>query len=200
MRSPDGPRWTPTGCGFAQALRRERRRGCRQDRQRARAPILAPSRDRGRVETFKVSNDPHFEEKLVDVVGLYLDPPERAVVFSFDEKTQVQALDRTQPTLPMRPVRGRTMTHDYKRNGTTDLFAALNVGTGEVIYDCKKRHTAKDVLSFFKLIDLHVPKELDIHVVLDNLSAHEPPRSPPGSLTRGAPAGTSTSLRRARPG
>ena len=128
-----------------------------------------------KVERFKVSNDPRFEEKLVDVVGLYMDPPERAVVFSFDEKTQCQALDRTQPSLPMKPGRGGTMTHDYKRNGTTDLFAALNVGTGEVIYDCKERHTGKDVLSFFKLIDLHVPKHLDVHVVLDNLSAHKAP-------------------------
>jgi len=85
-----------------------------------------------RVEFFKISNDPHFEDKLVDVVGLYLDPPERAVVFSFDEKTQCQAFDRTQPSLPMRPGRAGTLTHDYKRNGTTDLFAALNVGTGEV--------------------------------------------------------------------
>jgi transposase len=98
------------------------------------------------------------------------------VVFSFDEKTQCQALDRTQPSLPMRPGRGGSMTHDYKRNGTTDVFAALNVGTGEVIYDCKKSHTGKDVLTFFKLIDLHVPKDLDIHVVLDNnLSAHKTP-------------------------
>ena len=87
-----------------------------------------------------------------------MDPPERAVVFSFDEKTQVQALDRTQPVLPMKPGRGGTMTHDYKRNGTTDLFAAMNVATGEVLYDTKKPHTATDVLAFFKLIDLHVPK------------------------------------------
>jgi transposase len=128
-----------------------------------------------KVDTFKVSNDPDFENKLIDVVGLYLDPPERAVVFSFDEKTQVQALDRTQPSLPMKKGRGETMTHDYKRNGTVDLFAALNVGTGEVLYDTRKRHTAKDVLAFFKLIDLHVPKELEVHVVLDNLSAHKAP-------------------------
>jgi transposase len=128
-----------------------------------------------KVDTFKVSNDPHFEEKLVDVVGLYLDPPERAVVFSFDEKTQVQALDRTQPSLPMKPGRGGTMTHDYKRHGTTDLFAAMNIATGEILYDTKKRHTANDVLSFFKLIDLHVPPHLDVHVVLDNLSAHKAP-------------------------
>jgi transposase len=124
-------------------------------------------------ETFKVSTDPHFEEKLVDVVGLYLDPPERAIVFSFDEKTQVQALDRTQPSLPMTPGRGGTMTHDYKRNGTTDLFAAMNVATGEVLYDTKSSHKSTDVLAFFKLIDLHVPRHLDVHVVLDNLSAHK---------------------------
>src|ERR1019366_3936083 len=85
-----------------------------------------------RAETFKLSNDPDFEEKLVDVVGLYMAPPERAIVFSFDEKTQVQALDRTQPSLPMKKGRGGTLTHDYKRNGTTDLFAAMNIATGEV--------------------------------------------------------------------
>ncbi len=128
-----------------------------------------------RVETFKLSNDPDFEAKLVDVVGLYLDPPERAVVFSFDEKTQVQALDRTQRSLPLKPGRGRTMTHDYKRNGTIDLFAALNVGTGEVLHQTRKRHTANDVLAFFKWIDLHTPRHLEIHVVLDNLSAHSAP-------------------------
>jgi len=128
-----------------------------------------------RVETFKLSDDPRFEEKLVDVVGLYLHPPARAVVFSFDEKTQCQALDRTQASLPMRPGRAGTMTHDYKRNGTTDLFAAMNVATGEVLYDTRKSHTSKDVLAFFKLIDLHVARDLDIHVVLDNLSAHMGP-------------------------
>jgi len=128
-----------------------------------------------KVDTFKVSNDPHFEEKLVDVVGLYLNPPERAVVFSFDEKTQVQALDRTQPSLPMKKGRGTTMTHDYKRNGTTDLFAAMNVATGEVLFDTKKSHKATDVLAFFKFIDLHVAKDLEVHVVLDNLSAHKAP-------------------------
>ena len=127
------------------------------------------------VKTFKLSNDPHFEEKLVDVVGLYLDPPERAVVLSFDEKTQCQALDRTQPSLPLRPGRAGTMTHDYKRNGTTDLFAALNVATGEVITECRRRHAAVDVLAFFKKIDRSVPRHLDIHVVLDNLSAHMAP-------------------------
>jgi transposase len=126
-----------------------------------------------RTDTFKLSNDPDFEAKLVDVVGLYLDPPERAVVFSFDEKTQVQALDRTQPSLPLKAGRARTMTHDYKRNGTVDLFAAMNVGTGEVLHETRRRHAGTDVLAFFKWIDLHVDAELDIHVVLDNLSAHK---------------------------
>jgi transposase len=128
-----------------------------------------------KVETFKISNDPHFEDKLVDVVGLYMDPPERAVVFSFDEKTQCRALDRTQRSLPMTPGRAGTMTHDYKRNGTTDLFAAMNVATGEVIYDTKARHSAKEVLAFFRFIDAQVPPHLEIHVVLDNLSAHKAP-------------------------
>jgi len=128
-----------------------------------------------KVSRFKISNDPEFENKLVDVVGLYLNPPVRAAVFCFDEKTQCQALDRTQPTLPMTPGRAGTMTHDYKRNGTTDLFAALNVATGEVLYDTRTRHTAKDVLAFFKLIDLHVPRDLDVHVILDNLQAHKAP-------------------------
>ena len=125
--------------------------------------------------TFKVSDDPDFEDKLVDVVGLYMDPPKRAVVFSFDEKTQVQAMDRTQPSLPLRPGRAGTMTHDYKRNGTIDLFAALNVATGEVITHTRKGHTAADVLAFFKQIDRAVPRHLQIHVVLDNLSAHKAP-------------------------
>lgn len=126
-----------------------------------------------KVETFKVSTDPHFEEKLVDVVGLYLNPPERAVVFSFDEKTQCQALDRTQPSLPMKRGRAATMTHDYKRNGTIDLFAAMNVATGEVHTRLHKGHTGTDVLAFFKQIDKNVPRELDVHVILDNLSAHK---------------------------
>ena len=128
-----------------------------------------------KIDIFKVSKDPDFEAKLVDIVGLYMDPPERAVVFSFDEKTQVQALDRTQPSLPLKRGRGATMTHDYKRNGTTDLFAAMNIATGEVIHATKRRHRAKDVLSFFKYLDLHVPADLEVHVVLDNLSAHKAP-------------------------
>jgi transposase len=128
-----------------------------------------------KVDRFKISNDPNFEDKLVDVVGLYLNPPQRAMVFCFDEKTQCQALDRTQPSLPMTRGRAGTMTHDYKRNGTTDLFAALNVAAGEVLYDTRKRHTAKDVLAFFKLIDLHVPRDLEVHVIMDNLQADKAP-------------------------
>ncbi len=127
-----------------------------------------------KVETFKVSNDPRFEEKLVDV-GLYVNPPARAVVFSFDEKTQCQALDRTQPSLPMKAGRAGTMTHDYKRNGTIDLFAAMNIATGEVLTDLRKGHTGADVLRFFKQIDASVPRGLGVHVVLDNLSAHSTP-------------------------
>ena len=126
-----------------------------------------------RTDAFKLSTDPDFEAKLVDVVGLYADPPERAVVFSFDEKTQCQAIDRTQPSLPIKPGRAKTMTHDYRRHGTTDLFAALDVATGEVLHQTRQRHTGRDVLAFFKWIDLHTPRHLDVHIVLDNLSAHK---------------------------
>ncbi len=110
------------------------------------------------VRTFKLSNDPRFEEKLVDVVGLYLDPPERAVVLCVDEKSQIQALDRTQPSLPMKKGRGGTMTHDYKRNGTTTLFAALDAATGKVTGLCLSRHRHKEFLVFLKVIDGQVPK------------------------------------------
>lgn len=127
------------------------------------------------VETFKISNDPRFEEKLVDVVGVYLNPPARAVVFSFDEKPQCQALDRTQPSLPLKPGRAATMTHDYKRHGTIDLFAAMNIGTGEVLTDFRTGHAGADVLRFFKQIDKTVPRGLGVHVILDNLSAHSAP-------------------------
>lgn len=126
-----------------------------------------------RAETFKLSAGTDFEAKLTDVVGLYLDPPERAAVFSFDVKTQVQALDRTQPSLPLRPGRARPLTHDYRRCGTVDLFAALNVATGEVLHQTRKRHTGRDVLAFFKRIDLHTPRHLEVHIVLDNLPAHK---------------------------
>ena len=128
-----------------------------------------------RVKTFKLSNDKHFEQKLVDIVGLYLNPPEKAVVLCMDEKSQIQALDRTQPSLPMKRGRAGTMTHDYKRNGTIDLFAAMNLATGEVLTDLRKGHAGADVLRFFKQIDASVPRGLSVHVVLDNLSAHSTP-------------------------
>ena len=126
-----------------------------------------------RVDTFKVSNDPAFEEKLTDVVGLYLAPPEKAIVLCLDEKSQVQALDRTQPSLPMVKGRGATMTHDYKRHGTTTLFAALNVLTGEVTGRCFERHRHEEFLKFLKVIDAEVPKGQAIHVILDNYSTHK---------------------------
>ena len=126
-----------------------------------------------RVETFKLSNDPKFEEKLVDVVGLYLNPPEKAIVLCADEKSSVQALDRTQASLPMVKGRGQTMTHDYKRHGTTTLFAALNVLTGMIISQCTPRHRHQEWLKFLKTIDRQVPKDLQIHLILDNYATHQ---------------------------
>ena len=128
-----------------------------------------------RVETFKLSHDPRFEEKLVDVVGLYLNPPEQAVVLCMDEKSQIQALDRTQPSLPIKPGRAGTMTHDYKRNGTTTLFAALDVLTGSVIGQCLPRHRHTEFLTFLKTIDREVPTSLKVHLVLDNYATHNHP-------------------------
>ena len=128
-----------------------------------------------RVETFKLSTDPRFEEKLVDVVGLYLNPPEKAVVLCLDEKSQVQALDRTQPSLPMNKSRAGTMTHDYKRNGTTTLFAALNVLTGAVIGQCLPRHRHDEFLVFLRRIQREVPRGLQVHVILDNYATHSHP-------------------------
>jgi len=125
------------------------------------------------VKTFKVSNDPHFEEKLRDVVGLYLNPPENALVLSADEKTSIQALDRTQPSLPLVNGRCGTMTHDYKRNGTTTLFAAMELGQGEVIATCMKRHRHQEWIKFLKLIDEQTPKELDLHLIVDNYATHK---------------------------
>ncbi|VAW84028.1 Mobile element protein [hydrothermal vent metagenome] len=122
---------------------------------------------------FKISNDPAFEEKLHDVVGLYLSPPESAVVFCVDEKSSIQALDRTQPGLPIKPGRCGTMTHDYKRNGTSTLFAALNTLTGEVIGKCCKRHTHKEFLSFLKTVEKQTPKELELHLIVDNYATHK---------------------------
>ena len=126
--------------------------------------------------TFKVSNDIRFEEKLTDIVGLYMFPPERAVVLCCDEKSQVQALDRTQPGLPLKRGRAQTMTHDYKRTGTTPLFAALNILDGSVISQCQARHRHIEWLKFLKQIDASVAPELQIHVVLDNYATHKHPK------------------------
>ena len=128
------------------------------------------------VRSFKLSNDPRFEEKLVDVVGLYLDPPENALVFSADEKSQCQALDRTQPSLPMIKGRCGTLTHDYKRNGTTTLFAAMEMAQGRVIATCMKRHRHQEWIKFLELIDENTPLELEVHVIADNYATHKHPK------------------------
>src|SRR5271154_3630575 len=125
------------------------------------------------VRTFKLSNDPLFTEKLTDVVGLYLNPPEKALVLCVDEKSQIQALDRTQASLPMKKGRAGTMTHDYKRHGTTTLFAALDVLTGTVIGECLPRHRHSEFLKFLRTIDREVPNGLQIHLILDNYSTHK---------------------------
>jgi transposase len=129
-----------------------------------------------RIRTFKLSTDPAFVTKLRDVVGLYLHPPERAVVFAFDEKSQIQALDRTQPGLPMKKGRAGTMTHDYKRHGTTTLFAALDVATGSLLQDCMPQHRHQEFLKFMRQIDRSVGGDLDIHVILDNYATHKHPK------------------------
>jgi len=125
------------------------------------------------VTRFKVSNDPQFEEKVTDVVGLYLNPPDRALVLCVDEKSQIQALDRTQPGLPLKKGRAATMTHDYKRHGTTTLFAALDVKSGLVIGECQPRHRAKEFIRFLKVIDRIVHKHFDLHLIVDNYGTHK---------------------------
>lgn len=129
-----------------------------------------------RTRTFKLSNDPEFVEKLVDVVGLYLNPPERALVLSADEKSQVQALNRTQPGLPMKRGRAGTVTHDYRRNGTTTLFAAMEMAEGKIISQCMNRHRHQEWIRFLRLIDAQTPPELDLHIIADNYAAHKHPR------------------------
>lgn len=127
------------------------------------------------VRTFKLSRDPHFVDKLHDVVGLYLNPPDHALVLSVDEKSQIQALDRTQPGLPMKPGRAGTMTHDYKRHGTTTLFAALNILNGKVIGQCLSRHRHQEFLRFLPTIERETPRELDLHLIVDNYATHSHP-------------------------
>lgn len=128
------------------------------------------------VKTFKLSRDKHFLEKLVDVVGLYLNPPDKSLVLCIDEKSQIQALDRTQPGLPIKKGRCGTMTHDYKRNGTTTLFAALSMLDGKVIGDCMSRHRHQEFIRFLKKIDSETPSELDLHLIADNYGTHKHPR------------------------
>jgi transposase len=128
-----------------------------------------------RTETFKLSKDPLFVEKVRDVVGLYLNPPDKALVLCVDEKSQIQALDRTQPVLPMRPGQAERRSHDYTRHGTTSLFAALDVAAGRVIGQCHRRHRAVEFRKFLDRIDHEVPAELDVHLILDNYGTHKTP-------------------------
>jgi transposase len=128
-----------------------------------------------RSDSFKVSPDPELVEKIRDLVALYMSPPVAAAVFALDEKPQIQALDRTAPTLPMLPTTPQRATHDYERNGTCDLFAALNMATGSVIADIRKSHTSADFIAFLNKVNRQVPKDLDVHVILDNLSTHKTP-------------------------
>ena len=128
------------------------------------------------IKTFKSSNDKHFAEKVIDVVGLYLNPPERALVLSCDEKSQIQALDRTQKSLPMFPGRLKTRTHDYKRNGTTTLFAAIELAEGRIIAECMPHHRHQEWLKFLKKIDAETPADLDLHLIVDNYATHKHPK------------------------
>jgi len=135
-----------------------------------------------RVRRFKLSNDPQFVAKLRDIVGLYVNPPDHAIVLSIDEKSQIQALDRTQPGLPMKKGRAATLTHDYKRHGTTTLFAALDVLKGKVIGQCMKRHRHQEFIRFLNVIDTRVPAKKTVHAIIDNYAAHKHPNmacSPP---------------------
>jgi transposase len=129
-----------------------------------------------RSETFKLSRDPLFVEKVRDIVGLYLAPPDRALVLSVDEKSQIQALDRTAPVLPMTFGSPERRTHDYRRHGTTSLFAALDVATGQVIGECHRRHRSQECLQFLETLDASVPPELDVHLILDNYGTHKTPK------------------------
>src|SRR6266566_3649189 len=126
-----------------------------------------------RVEKFKLSNDPQFEEKVRDIAGLYLDPPERALVLCVDEKSQIQALDRTAPILPLRPGLPERQTHDYKRYGTTTLFAAFNILNGKVIGSCLPRHRGKEFAKFLNQLEKEVPADQEVHLIMDNYSTHK---------------------------
>ena len=142
---------------------------CWQVRQIWNSADLRPHR----LKTFKISNDPDFAEKVIDIVGLYLNPPEKALVLSVDEKTQIQALDRTQPMLQMRPGQIERRTHDYKRNGTSNLYAAFDIMTGKVMGRITKRHRSREFLDFLRQIEKASPKDLDLHIIIDNSSTHK---------------------------
>ena len=142
-----------------------------QVRQIWKAADLKPHR----IKTFKISNDPNFAEKVIDIVGLYMNPPSNALILSVDEKTQIQALDRTQLGLPLSPGRIGSRTHDYKRHGTASLYAAFNILTGEVIGKLTDRHRSKEFLSFIKHVEKSTPSNQELHIILDNLSAHKTP-------------------------
>lgn len=162
---PDATHWSTRSMAKAQGV-------CRTTIARIwKAHGLQPHR----ITTFKLSKDKHFVEKLTDVVGLYFNPPDKALVFSVDEKSQIQALDRTQPGLPMKKGRCGTMTHDYKRNGTTCLFAALNVLEGTVIGSCEPRHRNDEFLKFLRKINRETPKKPDLHLIIDNYATHKHP-------------------------
>jgi transposase len=165
-KPPDATHWSTRG--LAKALHISHSMVHRVWRQSNLKPHLT--------RTFKVSNDPRFAEKLIDIVGLYLNPPENALVLCADEKSQIQALDRTQPSLPMYPGRCATLTHDYKRNGTTTLFAAIELAQGRLIGTCMKRHRHQEWIKFLKLIDEQTPAELDLHIIADNYATHKHPR------------------------
>jgi len=166
QKPPNATHWSTNS--LAKALGTSRSTVSRVWRANGLKPHLA--------RTFKVSNDPHFVEKLIDVVGLYLNPPEHALVLCVDEKSQIQALDRTQPGLPLKKGRCGTMTHDYKRNGTTTLFAALEVAEGRLIGKCMNRHRHQEWIKFLKLIDIETPKTLDLHLIVDNYATHKHPK------------------------
>ena len=170
---------TAAGCGTAEIMRQSGKAKpvvwtwqARSVQRILEAHQLAPHR----VRTFKLSNDPKFAAKLRDIVGLYINPPAHAVVLSVDEKSQIQALDRTQPGLPMKPGRAGTMTHDYKRNGTTTLFAALNVLDGTIISRNMKRHRHQEFIRFLNDIDAHLPKRQAIDAIVDNYATHKHPK------------------------
>jgi transposase len=162
-KAPDGTHWSVRGLARHLGLTRMmvQRVWQRYDLQ----PHL--------VQKFKISNDPHFEQKVRDVVGLYLNPPDRALILCVDEKSQIQALDRTAPILPLRPGLPERRTHDYKRHGTTTLFAAFNILNGKVMGSCLPRHRGQEFLRFLRQVEKEVPPDLDIHLILDNYSTHK---------------------------